>query len=153
MVLGRWVLAQRKKHKAGTLAEECVQKLDAMSFQWVVQKRYKQPSHVAGSQKAPPSSQSSSKKNGPAVAMAIRGVSPEEAEWQNFFEELNDYKCKHHHWRIDDIKEENKALATWMRRQRTTETMGTMLKTHHDQLNEIEFFKPKPKLVKPKPAE
>ena len=73
--------------------------------------------------------------------MAVRGVDPDEAEWQLFFEQLSDHHKKHKNFNIDKSKPENEALASWVARQQTMKYKGSITKNHYDQLAEIQLFK------------
>ncbi|KAL7537210.1 hypothetical protein ACHAXR_007654, partial [Thalassiosira sp. AJA248-18] len=96
--LGSWVRTQRRKYKAHSLLLECKVRLDGIGFDWTlhnVNQRYEgdQPksklttTFVAGVNEIGPPK--------PGHFVAIRGVDPDEAEWQSFFEQLKCYCTKY----------------------------------------------------------
>lgn len=139
---------------------ECKQKLDEIGFEWRL-KHFLVPGDKRLKIARRPKSDEANNRSGTKAAnnlsleatqnsktkanlaagqdVADRGVDPEEAEWQSFFEQLKVLKKKS--WPFDKTMEENnKPLVTWMKRQRTMRSLGTITRKHYDQLVEIQFF-------------
>jgi len=100
--LATWVNTQRRKQKENTLHPNCKERLDAIGFNWISSHngvKVKHP-HI----NCPPEDASQ-------IAPANKGLGPEEAEWQNFFDQLKAYKSTNGTWApTDEMKEKNKPL-------------------------------------------
>ena len=111
-LLGGWVTSQRGKHRKKELAEEYVQRLDAIGFEW---------------------------DGRPAANHSSRVVSDSDAQWRRVFDRYKAYASLHGGEAVQVVDPETKSLHRWMLSQRLANGQGTLSETRFNALNEIGF--------------
>lgn len=111
-LLGAWVVSQRYKHRKKQLADEYVQRLNAIGFDW---------------------------DGRTAASRAERKPSDPDKQWRATFDQFRTYAAAHGAAVVRVVDDETKKLNRWMLTQRQAKKRGELSETRINALNEIGF--------------
>jgi superfamily II DNA or RNA helicase len=111
-LLGGWVSTQRGKHRKMKLAEEYVQRLNAIGFEW---------------------------DGRTAINSSERLASDSDAQWRKVFDRFKAYAGLQGAQAVHMVDAETKSLRRWMLAQRLANSRGNLSETRYNALNETGF--------------